>query len=84
VTKLINEKNYNKRYIQIGLKISYYRKLNELTQEQLAERVGIASKYLSQIETPSAIQPISLKTLFKIADELKIPPHKFFEFENEN
>ena len=84
MTKLINEKNYNKRYIQIGLKISYYRKLNELTQEQLAERVGIASKYLSQIETPSAIQPISLKTLFKIADELKIPPYKFFEFENEN
>ena len=79
-----NDKNYEKWYIQIGLKISYYRKLNKLTQAQLAERIGIASKYLSQIETSSVIQPISLKTLFKIADELKVPPHKFLEFENES
>ena len=70
---MVNEKNYNKRYIQIGLKISYYRKLNELTQEQLAERIGIASKYLSQIETPSAIQPISLKTLFKLQSAMVKP-----------
>jgi len=89
ITKMVvivmaNDKNYDKWYIQIGLKISYYRKLNKLTQEQLAEHVGIASKYLSQIETPSAIQPVSLNTLFKIADELKVPPHKFFEFEDRN
>ena len=56
------------RFIQIGLKIAYYRKLNEMTQEQLADKIGITSKYLSQIETPSFVQPISLKTLFAIAD----------------
>ena len=81
VNILLNDKNYDRRYIQIGLKISYYRKLNGLTQEQLAERVEIATKYLSQIETPSKAQPISLRTLFKIADEFKIPPHKFLEFD---
>ena len=71
---------YKKRYIEIGLKIAYYRKLNGLTQEQLAERIGINPKYLSNIETPSVIQPISLKTLFAIADCLDIMPHKFLEF----
>lgn len=73
----------DKRFIQIGLKIAYYRKLNEMTQDQLAERIGITSKYLSQVETPSCAQPISLKTLFAIADLFHIPPHKFLEFENE-
>ena len=73
----------DRRFIQIGLKIAYYRKLNEMTQEQLAELVGITSKYLSQVETPSCAQPISLKTLFAIADLFHIPPHRFMEFENE-
>jgi transcriptional regulator with XRE-family HTH domain len=71
---------YRKRYIEIGLKIAYFRKLNGLTQEQLAEKIGINPKYLSNIETPSVIQPISLRTLFAIADCLGILPHKFLEF----
>lgn len=73
----------DKRFIQIGLKIAYYRKMNEMTQDQLAERIGITSKYLSQVETPSCVQPVSLKTLFAIADLFHIPPHKFLEFEKE-
>ena len=73
---------YKKRYVEIGLKIAYFRKLNGLTQEQLAEKVGLNSKYLSNIETPSVIQPISLKTLFAIADCLGVLPHKFLEFED--
>lgn len=71
----------DKRYIEIGLKIAYYRKLNGLTQEQLAERVGISPGYLSQVETPSFVQPISLKMLFAIADEFCIPPAKLLDFE---
>ncbi|SHN73369.1 Xre family transcriptional regulator [Desulfitobacterium sp. LBE] len=73
----------DKRFIQIGLKIAYYRKLNEMTQDQLAERIGITSKYLSQVETPSCVQPISLKTLFAIADLFHVPPHKFLEFDKD-
>ena len=70
-----------KRYIEVGLKIAYYRKLNGMTQEQLAEKIDLNPKYLSKIETPSIIQPISLKTLFAIADLFKVSPHKFLEFE---
>ena len=80
VNKMSGKEIYKKRYIEIGLKIAYYRKLNGLTQEQLAERIGINPKYLSNIETPSVIQPISLNKLFAIADCLGIMPHKFLEF----
>lgn len=64
------------RYIQIGLKIAYYRKLNGWTQEQLAEKANLSPGYLSQVETPKFIQPISLKTLFTFADIFHIPPSK--------
>ena len=70
------------RYIQIGLKIAYYRKLNGLTQEQLAEKVNISTNHLSKLERPSLVAPVSLKTLFAIADALKIPPAKLLEFED--
>ena len=73
--------NNSKRYIQIGLKIAYYRKLNEMSQEQLADLIGLNPKYLSRIETPSFVQPISLKTLFAIADVFHIPPYKLMEFD---
>ncbi|HWR22955.1 MAG TPA: helix-turn-helix transcriptional regulator, partial [Feifaniaceae bacterium] len=82
VNKVQKTKGLNdRRYIQIGLKIAYYRKMNGMTQEQLAELAGISSGYLSQVETPTLVQPISLKTLFAIADLLHIPPAKFLEFE---
>lgn len=67
------------RYIEIRLKIAYYRKKNGMTQEQLTERVGISPGYLSQVETPSFVQPISLKTLFAMADTFQIPPSKLLE-----
>ena len=70
------------RYIQIGLKIAYYRKLNGMTQECLAEKVELSPGYLSQVETPNFVQPISLKTLFAIADTFKIPSYKLLEFED--
>ncbi len=70
------------RYIQIGLKIAYYRKFNELTQNNLSEMAGINPGYLSQIETPNFVQPISLKLLFKFADIFKIPPYKLLEFDD--
>jgi len=71
----------DKRFIEIGLKIAYYRKMHGLTQEQLAEKIDLSPGYLSQVETPTFVQPISLRTLFAIADTLGVPPSKFLEFE---
>ena len=34
----------------LGKNINYYRNLNNLSQERLAEKLGISPKYLSRIE----------------------------------
>ena len=74
------ESKNNSRYIQIGLRIAYYCKLNKLTQEQLAELAGMSPTYLSQVETASFVRPISLKTLFALSDSLHVLPFKLLEF----
>lgn len=44
------EREFEQEYKKIGLKIAYYRKLQGLTQENLAERLGVATSYIGQIE----------------------------------
>ena len=75
------EKAFGLKCIQIGLKIAYYRKLRGLTQEELAEKVGLTQKYIGHIEAPNMVTPISLETLFKISRELDIPEYKFLMFD---
>ena len=41
---------YADKYRQIGLKIAYYRKLRGLTQEQLAQQLGVSNKTISKWE----------------------------------
>ena len=41
---------YADKYRQIGLKIAYYRKLRGLTQEQLAEAMGVSVAAVSKWE----------------------------------
>ncbi len=69
-------------YIKIGLKISYYRKLKSLTQEELAEILNCAVSFIGQIEAPNIYKSISLDTLFKIAKALDIPAYKLLYFDN--
>ena len=75
-------KDFKDDYIKIGLKIAYYRKLNSLTQEQLAEKLNCGVSFIGQIEAPNIYKAISLDTLFKIARALDIPAYKFLYFEN--
>lgn len=65
------------KYLQVGLKIAYYRKLRGLTQEQLAEDVGLTPAFIGHIEAPNIKKGISLDTLFDIAEALDIPAYKF-------
>lgn len=39
---------FKDNYIKTGLKISYYRKIKSLTQQQLAEKTGLSQKHLHQ------------------------------------
>ena len=62
----------------IGLNISYYRRVQKLTQVELAEAVGISSNYLSQIER--GYKSISLEKLLRLAEILGVDEKNFFDF----
>ena len=70
------------RYVEIGLNVAYFRKLRNLTQEELAEKAGISRSYLSAIEAPNIVKTFSLELLFDLADALNIEPCKLIEFKS--
>ena len=73
---------YAEQYRQIGLKIAYYRKLRGLTQEELAEQVGLTPAYIGHLEAPNISKALSLDTLFDIAAALDVATQKFLAFED--
>ena len=68
------------RYRDLGCAIAYYRKRQGLTQEQLAEKVGISRQHMGAIEAPNMIRAISLDVLFNIATSLSIEPYILLKF----
>ncbi len=66
------------KYKRLGLNIAYYRKVNNLSQEKLAEMVNISRTHMSRIETADCA--VSLDVIFDICDTLEISPDKLFEF----
>ena len=74
---------YESQYLQIGLKIAYYRKLRGLTQEQLAEKIDRTPAFIGHVEAPNINKAVSLDTLFDIASVLDVSPYKFFIFEED-
>ena len=73
---------YADKYLQVGLKVAYYRKLRGLTQEQLAERLDLSAAFIGHVEAPNIRKAISLDTLFDIAEELDVPAYKFLIFDD--
>ncbi len=72
------KKEHFEYYRKMGIKISYYRKLKGLTQEQLAEMVEKNTSFIGAVEAPNVQRTLSLDTLFDISEALDIPPYKFF------
>lgn len=71
------KEKYFDKYRMIGLKISYYRKLRGLTQEQLAEKIDKNLAFIGAVEAPNVNRTVSLDTLFDIAVALDVPAYKF-------
>lgn len=57
-------------YYEIGQRIRKYRKASNLSQEQLAEKVGISVTHMSHIETGNT--KLSLPVLVNIANALSV------------
>ena len=76
------ESQYKINIIKIGLKIAYYRKLQGMTQEELAEACGLSVGYISQLEAPGSYFCPSLRTLFTIAEVLSTTVSKLTDIED--
>ena len=66
------DENKNKIYKLVGAKVLYYRTLEGLTQEELANKIHINLSTLSRIERRKSNQGVSLAMLFDIAEGLNI------------
>ena len=62
----------------LGLRLKEYRENRKLTQDKLAEMVGIDPKHLSRIENGRNYP--SLETLEKILDSLDVSYEEIFNF----
>lgn len=71
-----NRERYSNLYFAIG----YYRKQKGLSQEQLAEAVGISRQHLASVEAPNMNRGVSLELLFNIATVLEIEPYLLLKF----
>lgn len=67
--------------VDIGKKIRELRLGNDLTQEELANRVELTKGYISQLE--NNLTSPSIQTLLAILEVLGTDVHEFFSLENE-
>lgn len=72
----MNDRYYDD-FVKFGLNVAYYRKEQQLSQEQLAELVGVSRLHISRIETANV--SCSLSLVFAIADKLGVPASKLLE-----
>lgn len=72
------ESKYTERMETIGRNIAEHRILLGLTQQELADKVGISKSYLSKIEASSSNKSCSLHVLFDIADVLNVSINELF------
>ena len=65
----------------VGRQIQIARKRKGLTQEEVAERIGITPKYLSSIERGQANPTLDL--IMNLAESIKVPVGDFFDVAEE-
>jgi len=70
--------SYGRDFVKLGLQIKKIRESKNLTQQKLADKVGVHLTYIGNIEI-GAKQP-SLQTLFRIAEKLGVKVSDLFRF----
>lgn len=65
--------------LQLGQKIRALRGKNNLTQDELADKAGISTKYLQNLEGKNP-KKATVVTLQKLASGFRITPSKLLDF----
>ena len=71
----------NKR---VGSNVRKYRLMysaskRNMTQADLAERIGVSTSLIGGLESKKVTQGVSIYNLYKISEVLNVPINKFFE-----
>ncbi len=77
-----NEIKFHEDYYYYNIvrqNIKKYRKLAGITQQELADRIGVSMHYISQIESAKPYKYFTLVIIGRIADALKIDIKKLFD-----
>ena len=72
------------KLIRLGLNIQYYRKLRNLTQEELSEKSNVSEAVIGRIEAPNVYANPTIETIFKIANALEVSPKTLFDFREDS
>lgn len=64
------------KYAEIGCNIAYYRKKKNLSQEGLADIVGISRQHMGAIEATNVNRKISMDLFFDFAKALEVEPEQ--------
>lgn len=72
--------SYDQYFRMLGMNIAFYRKMNGMTQLQLAEMLDISRTHMSNIEAANVNTRISMELLFRMADVFGIDPRDLLDF----
>ena len=77
MNKLLHNDNYYYNIIRCNIK--KYRKLANLTQQQLADKCGLTMNYIAKIESKKMQRGFTIIVLGRIADALEINIKQLFD-----
>ena len=80
MTKFKREFNFNEKIIEtVAYNVKKYRKLCNITQEQLAVDIGVSPEFIRKFESTRGSEGLSLFSLYKISVVLNVSIDKFFD-----
>lgn len=80
MTKFKRNFNFNDNIIEIiAYNVRKYRKINGITQEQLAIDIDVTPEFIGKFESTRGSEGLSLMSLYKISIVLNVSMDKFFE-----
>lgn len=80
MTRFKRDFDFNENIIEtVAYNVIKYRKINKITQEQLALDIGVSPEFIRKFESTKGSEGLSLLSLYKISIVLDVSIDKFFE-----